>query len=59
MLLSFTFSLWYFNKGDIFTSVPLAYPPLVYLLGRTVWIGVHGRGSLVGVKGLPGTSVAH
>ena len=27
-------SLWYFNRGDVFTSVPLAYPPLVYLLGR-------------------------
>src|ERR671937_337364 len=45
VLLSFTFSLWYFNRGDIFTSVPLAYPPLVYLLGRTVWIGIHGRGT--------------
>src|SRR5919202_4570823 len=45
VLLSFTFSLWYFNDGDIFTSVPLAYPPLVYLLGRTVWIGIHGRGT--------------
>jgi hypothetical protein len=45
VLLSFTFSLWYFNKGDIFTSVPLAYPPLVYLLGRTVWIGIYGRGT--------------
>src|SRR2546421_6711475 len=45
VLLSFTFSLWYFNKGDIFTSVPLAYPPLVYLLGRTLWIGIRGRGT--------------
>ena len=27
-------SLWYFNHGDVFTSVPLVYPPLVYLLGR-------------------------
>ncbi|HYZ76259.1 MAG TPA: hypothetical protein VE596_02690 [Gaiellaceae bacterium] len=45
VFLSFTFSLWYFNRGDIFTSVPLAYPPLVYLLGRTLWVGIHGRGS--------------
>src|ERR671922_230624 len=30
VFLSFTFSLWYFNRGDIFTSVPLAYPPLVF-----------------------------
>src|SRR5919202_365135 len=36
VFLTFTFSLWYFNRGDIFTSVPLAYPPLVYLLGRTL-----------------------
>ena len=27
-LLSFAVSLWFFNHGDIFTSVPLAYPPL-------------------------------
>ena len=32
VLLSFSVSLWFFNRGDIFTSVPLAYPPLVYLL---------------------------
>jgi hypothetical protein len=42
-MLSFTASLWYFNEGDIFTSVPLVYPPLVYLLARVVWIGVRGR----------------
>ena len=33
-LLSFSVSLWFFNDGNIFTSVPLAYPPLVYLLAR-------------------------
>ena len=43
MLLSFSVSLWFFNRGDIFTSVPLVYPPLVYLLGRMVWSGVRGR----------------
>jgi hypothetical protein len=42
-LLSFSVSLWYFNDGNIFTSVPLVYPPLVYLLARCVWIGVRGR----------------
>jgi hypothetical protein len=36
-LLSFSASLWFFNRGAIFTSVPLAYPPLLYLLGRMVW----------------------
>ena len=45
VLLSFSVSLWYFNDGDIFTSVPLAYPPLAYLLARALWIGVKGRGS--------------
>ncbi len=43
VLLSFTVSLVFFDRGEIFWSVPLAYPPLVYLLGRAVWIGVSGR----------------
>jgi hypothetical protein len=42
-LLSFSLSLWYFNEGDIFTSVPAAYPPLLYLLARSAWIGARGR----------------
>jgi hypothetical protein len=42
-LLSFTVSLRFFNEGDIFTSVPLAYPPLLWLLGRMLWIGLSGR----------------
>jgi hypothetical protein len=45
VLLSFSVSLFFFNDGDIFTSVPLAYPPLVYLLARCIWIGVRGRPS--------------
>jgi hypothetical protein len=45
VLLSFTVSLWYFNRGDIFTSVPLSYPPLVYAIARCAWIGFRGRGS--------------
>jgi hypothetical protein len=36
-LLSFSVSLWFFNRGDIFTAVPLAYPPMAYLLVRMVW----------------------
>jgi hypothetical protein len=43
VLLSFSVSLWYFNHGDVFTSVPLAYPPLAYLLARCIWIGARGR----------------
>ena len=43
VLLSFAASWWFFNQGQIFTSVPLAYPPLIYLLGRMIWLGVRGR----------------
>jgi hypothetical protein len=42
-LLSFTISLRLFNEGEIFWSVPLAYPPLLYLLGRCVWIARRDR----------------
>ncbi len=42
-LLSFSVSLWFFNRGEIFTSVPLVYPPLLYLLGRMVWSARRGR----------------
>jgi hypothetical protein len=45
VLLSFSFSLYYFNQGRVFTAVPLVYPPLLYFLGRMIWIGVRGRGS--------------
>src|SRR5205085_4883672 len=43
MLLSFSVSLWFFNRGNVFAAVPLAYPPLAYLLARCAWIGVTGR----------------
>jgi hypothetical protein len=43
VLLSFSVSLWFFNEGEVFWSVPLAYPPLVYLLARLSWIGLRGR----------------
>ena len=33
VLLSFGISLYFFNRGEIFTAMPLAYPPLLYLLG--------------------------
>lgn len=39
-VLSFSASLYWFNRGEIFTSVPLAYPPLVYLGLRMAWIGI-------------------
>jgi hypothetical protein len=43
-LLAFSVSLFRFNEGDVFGSMSLAYPPLVYLLARMVWLGVRGRG---------------
>lgn len=39
MLLGFCLSHYYFNRGDIFTSVPLVYPVLVYLLVRMLLAG--------------------
>jgi hypothetical protein len=42
-LLSFTISLRFFNEGEIFWSVPLAYPPLAWLLGRMLVLGFRGR----------------
>jgi hypothetical protein len=35
----FGLSHYFFNKGNIGVSVPLAYPPLLYLLGRALWLG--------------------
>jgi hypothetical protein len=42
-LLAFAASNIYFNKGDISTSVPLAYPPMLYLLARMLWVGFRPR----------------
>jgi len=42
-LLSLGFSLWFFNRGEVFQSASLAAPPLAYLLVRTAWIGFRGR----------------
>lgn len=42
-LTSFGISLFFFNRGQVFTSVPLAYPPLLYLSARLAWLGLRGR----------------
>ena len=42
-LLSFSVSLWFFNRGEIFVAMPLAYPPMLYLLARAIWLGKSGR----------------
>jgi hypothetical protein len=45
VLLGFGVSHFFFNQGNIGLSVPLAYPVLVYLLVRCLWIGFRGRGA--------------
>ncbi|MBI2684085.1 MAG: DUF2029 domain-containing protein [Actinobacteria bacterium] len=41
-LASFGVSLIWFNRGEIFVSVPLQYPPLVYFALRLAWLGTRG-----------------
>jgi hypothetical protein len=45
VLLSPTASLWFFNHGDVFTSVPLFYPVLAWVVLRGAYIGITGRAS--------------
>ena len=44
VLLGFGVSHIFFNNGEIGVSVPLAYPILLYLLVRMLWIGFRGAG---------------
>ncbi len=44
VLLGFSVSLAYFNHGNIGVSVPLAYPPLLYLLVRMLFAARPRRG---------------
>ena len=44
VLLSFGASHFFFNRAEIGLSVPLQYPPLLYLMGRMLWVGFRGRG---------------
>ena len=39
VLVSLSVSLWFFNRGNVFAAMPLAYPPLVWLLARCLWVG--------------------
>jgi hypothetical protein len=43
VLLGFGVSHYFFNRANIGVSVPLVYPVLLYLLGRSLWIGLRGR----------------
>ena len=47
VLLSFSVSLAFFNHADIGMSTPLVYPPLLYLLGRMLWLARRRRGPAV------------
>lgn len=40
VLLGFGASHFFFNRGEVATSVPLVYPVLVYVLARMVWVGL-------------------
>jgi hypothetical protein len=42
-LLGFTVSLAFFDRGELFRSVPLVYPVLGYLLARGLWVGFGRR----------------
>jgi hypothetical protein len=44
VLLGFGVSNFFFNRAEIGVSVPLQYLPLLYLLGRCLWVGLRGRG---------------
>ena len=44
VLLGFGVSHYFFNRAEVGVSVPLVYPVLFYLLGRSLWIGLRGRG---------------
>lgn len=43
VLLSLSASLWFFNHGNVFAAMPLAYPPLLWLLVRCCWIARSDR----------------
>jgi hypothetical protein len=42
VLLSFSVSLAFFNHADIYQSVPLTYPPMLYLLARMLALSRRG-----------------
>jgi Glycosyltransferase family 87 len=44
VLLGFGVSHFFFNQGEIGVSAPLQYLPLLYLLGRALWLGFRGTG---------------
>ena len=57
-LLSFSVSLWYFERGLVFWAVPLQYPPMVYLIARLTWIGIKARPQTASTGRLPAWALA-
>ncbi|HSG13918.1 MAG TPA: hypothetical protein VLA22_08625 [Gaiellaceae bacterium] len=45
VLVGLSLSLAFFDRGEIFVSVPLVYPVLLYVLVRALWIGSGRLGS--------------
>ncbi len=54
----FGLSHYFFNQGEIGLSVPLAYPPLLYLLARMLWLAFRGGEGLRPSAPLPVLAVA-
>src|SRR3954462_15858301 len=54
----FGLSHYFFNRGNIGISVPLAYPPLLSLLGRALWLGFRRRSGIGLRPSLPITVLA-
>ena len=54
----FGLSQYFFNRGNIGVSVPLAYPPLLYLAARALWLGFRRRGGIGLRPSLPITVLA-
>jgi hypothetical protein len=58
LVAGFGLSHYFFNEGNIGLSVPLAYPPLLYLLGRALWLGYRRRSGIGLRPSLPITVLA-
>jgi Peptidase propeptide and YPEB domain len=54
----FGLSHYFFNRGNIGASVPLAYPPLLYLAARALWLGFRRRSGIGLRPSLPITLLA-
>lgn len=53
VLCAFSLSLIWFTEGMIFTSVPLAVPPLVYLGVRLAVVGLRRARPVAAIEGMP------